>query len=274
MFVSKLAKEKLTYGTIKCYLAGVRHAHIAGGFGDPRMSEMPRLEQVIRGIKAVQCKGGEVPSRTGRLPITPRLLKLMKQSWQASGNGQDQAMLWAASTLCFFGFMRSGEITVPNNSTFDEGAHLMFRDITVDSTQNPQVLKVRLKASKTDPFRTGINIFVGRTDNELCPVSAVLAYMTRRGAGSGPLFQFQDGTPLTQTRFVVEIRKALAAAGVDCRPYSGHSFRIGAATTAAERGVGDTTIKTLGRWKSSAYQAYVRLQRSHLAEISRCLAAN
>ena len=138
---------------------------------------------------------------------------------------------------------------------------------------NPQVLKVRLKASKTDPFRTGIDIAVGRTDNELCPVSAVLAYMTRRGPGAGPLFRFQDGTPLTQARFVVEIRKALAAAGVDYRPYSGHSFRIGVTTTAAERQIGDATIKTLERWKSSAYQSYVRLQRSHLAEISRCLAA-
>ncbi len=31
------------------------------------------------------------------------------------------------------------------------------------------------------------------------------------------------------------MRQALAAAGVDPKPYSGHSFRIGAATTAAKR---------------------------------------
>ena len=35
-----------------------------------------------------------------------------------------------------------------------------------------------MKASKTDPFRMGVDIFIGRTDNELCPVSAVLAYMS------------------------------------------------------------------------------------------------
>ena len=66
--------------------------------------------------------------------------------------------------------MASGEITVPSETTFDEGEHLMFRDVKVDSMDNPQVLKVRPKASKINPFRTGIDIVVGRTNNELCPV--------------------------------------------------------------------------------------------------------
>ena len=128
LFVSQLANEKLTHATIKCYLAAVRHAHIARGFGDPRINEMSRLEQVIKGIKAIQCRGGAASSRSNRLPTTPCLLQQMKQSWQAEGDGLDQAMLWAASLLCFFGFMRSGEITVPSESTYlDEGVHYVQR---------------------------------------------------------------------------------------------------------------------------------------------------
>ena len=60
-------------------------------------------------------------------------------------------------------------------------------------------------------------------------------------------------------------------ARVDSTAYSGHSFRSGAATTAATQGISDTTIKMLGRWKSSAYQVYIKTPRKQLASYSRRL---
>ena len=271
-FVSHLANDNLCHSTIKCYLSAVRHLSIAEGHGDPGISSMVRLEQVVKGIKAVQAKAP--PSRPTRLPITPELLRKMKQSWSRADKWNG-TMLWAASTLCFFGFFRSGEITVGGSeASFDSGVHLTFNDVTVDSLENPQMLKVRLKASKTDPFRVGIDIYVGRTKNDLCPVAAVLAYMALRGQGPGPLFTFKDGKPLTRARLVAEVKQALATAGVDCSHYSGHSFRSGAATTAARQGIGDATIKMLGRWKSNAYQLYVKTPREELAAFSQRLCKN
>lgn len=269
-FVSSLAIEKLCHSTLKGYLSAIRHLHIEGGYGDPGLSGMARLEQVMKGIKAVQAK---LPKKAPRLPITPELLLIMKQSWKQMAAKWNSIMLWAAAALCFFGFLRSGEITVPSDSSFDEGVHLMFDDVAVDSTANPRVLKVRIKASKTDPFRVGVNIFVGRTGNELCPVAAVLAYMVLRGPGAGPFFRFQDGRHLTRARLVDKVKEAIAAGGVDCSPYSGHSFRSGAATAAAKQGVSESTIKMLGRWKSSAYQLYIKTPRSQLAAVSHHLAS-
>ena len=101
-----------------------------------------------------------------------------------------------------------------------------------------------------------------------------VAYMVLRGRGKGPFFRFKDGSPLTRARYVSEVKRALTKAGVDSSHYSGHSFRSGAATTAAQQGIGDATIKLLGRWKSGAYQLYVKIPREKLADYSKNLAGS
>ena len=66
------------------------------------------------------------------------------------------------------------------------------------------------------------------------------------------------------------ISSALQQAGIDSKQYATHSFRIGAAaTTAKETGISDVHIKMLGRWKSNAYQLYVRTPRAELAKLSK-----
>ena len=173
-----------------------------------------------------------------------------------------------AIPLCYFGFLRAGEITVPSESAYDKGAHLNYGDVAVDSKAAPKILRVSIKASKTDPFRQGVDVFVGRTGNEICPVAAVLAFMAKRGSKEGLLFKFEDGRMLTRDRFVSHVRAALTSAGVDPAPYSGHSFRIGAATAAGSSGLSPVMIKMLGRWESSAYLLYIKTPRHLLAEVS------
>ena len=163
-------------------------------------------------------------------------------------------------------------MTAPEVGEFDPGQHLSFADVSVDNVSNPEVLSVRIKQSKTDPFRQGVTIHMGKTGGDLCPVAAVLAFLAIRGAGVGPLFRFKSGEALTRPRLVAALRKVLAQAGFKPEDYAGHSFRIGAATTAAACGIPADTIKTLGRWKSQAYQLYVRLPRKQLASISCTLA--
>ena len=62
-----------------------------------------------------------------------------------------------------------------------------------------------------------------------------------------------------------KVKEAFALAGVNSKRYSGHSFCIGAATTAAKQGISDASIKMLGRWRSSAYQVYIKTPRHQLA---------
>ncbi len=86
-----------------------------------------------------------------------------------------------------------------------------------------------------------------------------------------PLFCFEDGRHLTRKRLVHAVQTALVRAGMEATQYTGHSFRIGAATTAAARGFEDSIIKTLGRWESSAYLRYIRVPREQLANYTRAL---
>ena len=96
--------------------------------------------------------------------------------------------------------------------------------------------------------------------------------MAMRRPSKGPLFLFEDGHPLTRERFVAKVREVLQQIGIDQSKYSGHSFRIGAATTAARTGIQDSLIKTLGRWENVAYQLYVRTPREQLVTVAATLA--
>ncbi len=265
-FVAKMASEGLRHRTIKSYMAGIRHLHIEEGLEDPLLPARPHLHYVLRGVKRSQ--GEEGGGSRERLPITPPLLHRIKAVWECQASDHDTVMLWAACCLAFFGFLRAGEFTVPGDTGYDHSTHLSWGDLAVDDPVSPGLLSVHLKASKTDPFRKGVTLFIGKVPSELCPVSAMLAYLLVRGKQSGPLFRFQDGKPLTRQRFVLAVQGALIKAGVQADRYASHSFRIGAATTAAARGLEDSIIKTLGRWKSLAYLEYVKIPRQQLANYS------
>ena len=69
----------------------------------------------------------------------------------------------------------------------------------------------------------------------------------------------------------MSLRKALSRDGFKPKDYAGHSFRIGALTTAAACGVPVEIIQTLGHWKSQAYQLYVRVPSDQLSSINKQL---
>ena len=129
-----------------------------------------------------------------------------------------------------------------------------------------------VKQSKTDPFREWADIYLGWTRQPLCHVSAVLAYMVKRKGGPGPLFHFEDEQALTRPALVLHVKRALEAAGVSSVGFSGHTFHIGAATTAAERRVEDSVVRDLGRWRSTAFLKYIRRKRLNLAQLSEVMA--
>ena len=238
---------------------------ISAALPDPAIASFPRLAYVLKGFRR-----STRPKNRSRLPITHNVLSMLHQVWSKPPISYDNQLLWAACLVGFFGFLRAGEFTSSSPNSPDEDI-VAVTDITRDPAYPPTFIRVHLRWSKTDPFSAGIDIYLGRTGGTICPVAAVLAFLAVRPAFKGPLFRFCDGSTLSRDRLVREVRSALHGCGIDPSCYSGHSFRIGAATSAAAAGVPDHIIKMLGRWESSAYQLYIRTPPSQLAGYSASL---
>lgn len=229
---------------------------------------MPILKRVQAGIHRFRALQGSQPRV--RLPITINVLSQINQHLRASAHPHRQ-VLWAISATSFFGFFRLGEL-LPDTASFNAAIHLAWGDVAVDSNLNPQVVQIHLKRSKCDQFGAGSDVVVGRTGVDLCPISALLDYITSRGDRPGPFFMTTSGNLVVKAWFISQIRDVLAAIGLPQHHYAGHRFRIGAATTAALRGIEDSTIQALGRWHSAAFLQYIRTPKERLASISAVLA--
>ncbi|CAG2244444.1 unnamed protein product [Mytilus edulis] len=153
------------------------------------------------------------------------------------------------------------KFTVMNVDKFDPLTSLCISDIILKT----DYAILRLKESKTDPFRKGIDIKLFKIDNSICPFLALKRYLSIRhsefgiGFPSDPLFITGNREALTRQFFLVKLKNILELCGYDPNLYNGHSFRSGAATSAGKHALEDHMIKVLGRWKSDSYCRYIKI---------------
>ncbi len=222
--------------SIKLYLYAVRNLHLEHGQPDP-LTDATNLRRLLRGIKRMK---GTAPD--SRLPITPCILRAFARHLHTTF--YDHSMLWAALLTAFIGFLWSKELLALQHADISRGSNHY---------------QLHLRGSKTDPFRHGAMVTVtASADYNLCAVQALDRLLSITQRRQGPLFNLQSGAPLSRERLNKLIHVLAAGCGLPERRYSSHSFRIGAATTAAAAGVPDWRIQALGRWSSDCYQRYIR----------------
>ena len=93
-------------------------------------------------------------------------------------------MMWAVCCTAFFGFFRLGEL-LEGSSSSCQGPTI--NEVATNSHDKPSMVMIHLRTSKTDQFSQGVDIYLGATGTNLCPVAALLAYVAVRKNSNRPL---------------------------------------------------------------------------------------
>ena len=199
-------------------------------------------------------------SLDSRLPITlPILFKILDFCDQFLSAPYSISQFKAMCSLAFHAFLRIGEMTF--SSKVGAPPPLQFHQVQTIRNSTGQTTGIQLifhdfeHNYNTRPF----SLFIYRKAR-YCPVQFLLDYFNLRGTHTGSLFMNIDGSPVSRNTFQEQLVLALKFCGFDPCYYKGHSFRIGAATLAAQQGLSDAQIRAMGRWKSDSFKKYIRIE--------------
>ncbi|XP_075037457.1 uncharacterized protein LOC142098515 [Mixophyes fleayi] len=189
-----------------------------------------------------------------RRPISDSLLGNMVAAISTiARDSYEVALFRAAFVMLYFGALRVSEL-VASSRTFPLSG-MLGQHVIISSSS----VCCKVRKSKSDQLGRGRWVtLVPRVGCSVCPIVLISQFASLRPSGALPWLVHVDGSPLTRYQFSVVFKRTLTAVGVDCKQFGTHSFRIGAATSAAVAGASEPALKELGRWKSNVYKRYVR----------------
>ena len=79
--------------------------------------------------------------------------------------------------------------------SLQQGILILFKG---HSTKNPKLIMIKIRQSKTDPFRQGVTLYLGKTESLICPIMEIFPFWALRGKQPGPLFILKDGWMFTR----------------------------------------------------------------------------
>lgn len=250
LYISYLSFRKLAYSTITLHLSAISYAHKVGGFCDPTKSFL--IQKLLTALS--RQRHSDI-----RLPITRPVLNELVRSLEYTNSSAFQRTLFSAMFLtAFYGLFRIGELST--KSARFACSVVQYRDLQILSREGvPCTVKITISDYKHNSDHRPFDILITRDDSvSFCPVKTLLNYCKVRGNRPGPLFCNSDQTPISVYQFNTELLRCLQYCGLDISRYKNHSFRIGGACHAADKGFSDAQIRALGRWKSDAFKVYLR----------------
>lgn len=249
LFISYLFERNYAVSTVTTYISALGYFHKLHGYADPGKNFI--ICQMMKGYAKIDTRVDN------RLPITlPILHRLVSSSLQLTCSGYNISLFQAMCLFAFHTFSRIGEIT-QNQSNHN----VQFHQLSAVLNSKNEVLSFKFTfydykhSYNQRPFT--LNIL---PSNVCCPVQYLVSYLKVRGNSPGPLFRMADTSPVSRAYFSSTLSTVLKFCSMDPTRYKGHSFRIGAASNAADKGLSDAQIRVLGRWRSNAFRKYIRVE--------------
>ena len=250
LFVAYLAENNYSAATTLTYVSALGYVHRLASLPDPTKSEL--IKCALKGYAKIN------PTLDNRLPITlPILEQLIHACEQTLSSCFQRKLIRAMFALAFFAALRVGEMTTTSGKSSTNLLLLKQVFFLKDSADSIVGIKLSMRNYKHSDTSRPTHIIIYK-DKPVCAVTLLLDYLSTRGRNAGPLFCWPNNTAITRSYFAQCLSQALSFSGLDTNFYKSHSFRIGAASWAAAKGMSDAQIRTFGRWNSTAFLRYIR----------------
>lgn len=229
--------DKLKVSTLERRLVSISRQHQAEGYDTPTGDR--KVRETLKGIRREAALEGRAAPRQKAPLVTKKLRSVIDVlDLETLMGKRDKALL----LLGFAGALRASEI-----------GQITVADLK--DTGSGYLLTIR--RSKTDQEGQGQQIAIPLGTNEdLCPVRAVKAWLKAAHIKKGPVIRAIDRhgnvaeTGLRRWAVGRIIKAAATRAGLDGEAFAGHSLRAGLATSAALNGAPYAKIKQQTRHKS------------------------
>jgi len=250
LFIAYLFKKYFAPSTNSTYLSALAYVHKMLSLADPTQSFL--VHKLINGTYRLS------KSFDSRLPITITIInRILVCIPSVILTKYEQCLFRALFLFAFSAFVRIGELVMVRDG--DTSKVIQLADVSFLSENNKiHEVNVCFKQFKHNIKGIPKTITFSHGEASMSAVTSLVNYLGIRQSSRGPLFLFQDGRPMSRSYFDKSLHKCLAFCGLDSSRYKGHSFRIGAASFAAEKGLSDAQIRSMGRWNSNAFRKYIR----------------
>jgi len=215
----------------------------------PNVRETRKSILVHRTLEGCKRLRGSPTSRKRALTIEDLRCVTTKYSENPS---HDDLLFTSMLLTGFFGLMRLGELTIPDDTSL-----IIPRKVTSRSSLSITDSDYRffLPSHKADKFFEGNTIIIRKNPSDVNPLHFFKQYLTSRDTLfplSSELWLTMDGSCPSRSFFITCLRNFFST------DIGGQSMRAGGATLLAENGVAPHLIQATGRWASAAFQIYIR----------------